>query len=61
VQAEEELQTHLQVNMVNSFLKFGATLAVGGWSFVTNRPLFNALLVSSTEEQFLGLVDTKGY
>ena len=61
VQAKEELQTHLQVNMVNSFFKFGATLAIGGWSSVTNCPLFNALLISSTKEQFLGLVDTKRY
>jgi hypothetical protein len=47
--------------MVESVRKFGATLAVDGWSFVTNRPLFNAMLVSSATKQFLGLVDTMGY
>jgi hypothetical protein len=36
-------------------------LAVDGWSSVTNRPLFNAMLVSLATEQFLGAVDTTGY
>jgi hypothetical protein len=46
--------------MVESICKFGATLAVDGWSSVTNRPLFNAMLVSSGIKQFLGAVDTTG-
>jgi hypothetical protein len=46
VQAKEELQAHLQVKMTKSIRKFGATLAVDGWSSVINRPLFNAMLVS---------------
>jgi hypothetical protein len=61
VQAKEELQAHLQVKMVESICKFGATLAVDGWSSVTNHPLFNAMLVSSATEQFLEAVDTIGY
>jgi hypothetical protein len=61
VQAKEELQAHLQVKMVKSVRKFGATLVVDGWSSVTNRPLFNAMLVSPATEQFLGAVDTTGY
>jgi hypothetical protein len=61
VQAKEELQAHLQVKMVESVRKFGATLAVDGWSSVTNHPLFNAMLVSPAIEQFLGAVDTTGY
>jgi hypothetical protein len=36
-------------------------LAIDGWSSVTNRPLFNAMLVSLATEQFLGAVDTTGY
>ena len=36
-------------------------MAVDGWSSVTNRPLFNAMLGSLTTEQFLGAVDTTGY
>jgi hypothetical protein len=47
--------------MVESVRKFGTTLAVDGWSLVTNRPLFNAMLVSPATEQFLGVVDTTGY
>jgi hypothetical protein len=61
VQAKEELQTHLQVKMVESIRKFGATLAVDRWSSVTNYPYFNAMLVSPAIEQFLGVVDTTGY
>jgi hypothetical protein len=61
VQAKEELQAHLQVKMVDSIRKFGATLAIDGWSSVTNRLLFNAMLVASAVEQFLGSVNTKGY
>jgi hypothetical protein len=61
VQAKEELQAHLQVKTVESVYKFGATLAVDEWSSVTNRPLFNAMLVSPAIEQFLGAVDTTGY
>jgi hypothetical protein len=61
VQAKEELQAHLQVKMVENVCKFGATLAVDGWSSVTNRPLFNAMLVFLATEQFLGVVDTTGY
>jgi hypothetical protein len=47
--------------MVESLRKFGAALAIDGWSSVTNRPSFNAMLVSSAIEQFLGSVDTTGY
>jgi hypothetical protein len=47
--------------MVESVRKFGTTLAVDGWSSVINRPLFNAMLVSSATEQFLEAVDTTGY
>jgi hypothetical protein len=36
-------------------------LAVDGWSSVSNRPLFNAMLVSPGTEQFMGAVDTTGY
>jgi hypothetical protein len=61
VQAKEELQAHLQIKTVESVRKFGATLVVDGWSSVTNRPLFNAVLVSPAIEQFLGAVDTTGY
>jgi hypothetical protein len=61
VQAKEELQAHLQVKMTKSIRKFGATLAVDGWSSVINRPLFNAMLVSPATEQFLEAVDTIGY
>jgi hypothetical protein len=61
VQAKEELQAHLQVKMVESVRKFGATLVVDGWSSVTNYPFFNAMLVSPATEQFLGAVDTIGY
>jgi hypothetical protein len=61
VQDKEELQAHLQVKMVESIHKFGATLAVDRWSSVTNRPLFNAMLVSPATEQFLGAVDTSEY
>jgi hypothetical protein len=47
--------------MVKSVRKFGATLAVDGWSSVTNCPFFNAMLVSLATEQFLKAVDTTGY
>jgi hypothetical protein len=47
--------------MVESVRKFGATLAIDGWSSVTNHPLFNALLVSPATKQFLEAVDTTGY
>jgi hypothetical protein len=50
VQAKEELQVHLQVKMVETVCKFGATLVVDKWSLVTNRPLFNTMLVSSAAE-----------
>ena len=46
VQAKEELQANLHAKTRESVRKFGATLAVDGWSSVTNRPLFNAMLVS---------------
>jgi hypothetical protein len=45
VQPNEKLQAHMQVKMVESVCKFGATLAVDRWSLVTDRPLFNAMLV----------------
>jgi hypothetical protein len=61
VQAKEELRAHLQVKTVESIRKFGTTLAVDGWSSITNHPLFNAMLVSPATEQFLGAVDTTGY
>jgi hypothetical protein len=61
VQAKEELQAHPQVKMVESVRKFGATLAINGWSSVTNCPFFIAMLVSTATEQFLGVVDTIGY
>jgi hypothetical protein len=61
VQAKKELQAHLQVKTIGNIHKFGATLAVDGWSSVTNCPLFNAMLVSPATEQFLGVVDTIGY
>ena len=61
VQAKEELQTHLHVKTVKSVHKFGATLAMDGWSSVTNCPLFNAMLVSTATKQFLGAVDTTRY
>jgi len=35
-------------------------MSIDGWSSVTNRPLINAMLVSSVGEQFLGSVDTSG-
>jgi len=44
----------------DSVRKFGVTLSIDGWSSITNRPLINAMLISSTGEQFLGLVDTHG-
>jgi hypothetical protein len=55
------LQAHLQVKTVESVRKFGTTLVVDGWSLVTNRPFFNAMLVSPGIEQFLRAVDTTGY
>jgi hypothetical protein len=61
VQAKEELQEYSQVKMVDSVCKFGATLAVNGWSSMTNCPLFNAMLVSLAVEKFLRLVDTTRY
>lgn len=61
VQAKEELQEYSQVKMVDNACKFGAILAVDGWSFVTNCPLFNAMLVSLVAEKFLRLVDTMRY
>jgi hypothetical protein len=61
VQAKEELQAHLQVKMLDSVCKFGATLAVDGWNSVTNRPPYNPMLLSLDTEQFLGSVDTTGY
>jgi hypothetical protein len=51
----------LQVKMLKSVCKFGATLAVDDWNSVTNSPLFNAMLVSLAIEKFLGSVDTMGY
>jgi hypothetical protein len=47
--------------MVTSVCKFGVTLAIEGWSSMTNRPLFNAMMVTSAAEQFFGIVDTMGY
>jgi transposase InsO family protein len=61
VQAKEGLQAHLQVKTIKSVRKFGTTLAVDGWNSVTNRPLFNTMLVSPATEQFLGAVNTTGY
>ena len=43
--------------MDESIRKFGASLAVGGWSNVINWPLFNAMFVTSTSKQFLGSID----
>jgi hypothetical protein len=50
VQAKEELQAHLKVKTIKSVRKFGSTLAVDEWSSVTNRPLFNAMLVFPATE-----------
>jgi hypothetical protein len=50
VQAKEELQAYLQVKTIKSVCKFGATLAIDGWSSITNRSLFNAILVSPAIE-----------
>jgi hypothetical protein len=61
VQAKKELQAYLQVKMVDIVRKFGATVAVDRWGSMTNRPFFNAMLVSSAVEQFLGSIDTTGY
>jgi hypothetical protein len=61
VQAKEELQVYMQVKKVESVCKFGATLAVDGWISVTNRPLFNAMIISPAIERFLGAVDTTRY
>ena len=47
--------------MVESVYKFGAALAVDGWSSDTNHLFFNAMLVSLAIEQFLGAIDTIGY
>jgi hypothetical protein len=58
---KEELQAHLQVKMVKSIHKFGATLAVDGWSLVTNHSLFNAMLVSLVVKKFLRSMDTTEY
>jgi hypothetical protein len=44
--------------MVDSIRKFGATLAVDGWSSMTNGPLFKAMLVSLATDQFLKSKDT---
>jgi hypothetical protein len=47
--------------MVDKIHKFGATLAVDGWSSVTNCLLFNAMLVPSAVEQSFGSIDNMGY
>ena len=59
-EAKVDLQTKLQKRTEDSIRKFGATLSIDGWSSVTNRPLINAMLVSSAGEEFIGSVDTSG-
>lgn len=60
-QAKTEVESKLKNRTNDSVRKFGATLSIDGWSSITNRPLINAMLVSSAGEQFLGSVDTSGF
>ena len=59
-QAKSDIQMKVHQRTEDSVRKFGATLSIDGWSSVTNRPLINAMLISSAGEQFLGSVDTSG-
>ena len=59
-QAKTDIEAKMKKRTEDSIRKFGATLSIDGWSSVTNRPLINAMLVSSAGEQFLGAVDTSG-
>ena len=60
VEAKADLEAQLNNRIAESVRKFGGTLALDGWTSVSNRPLCNAMLVSSVGELFLGSVDTTG-
>ena len=49
-QAKSNIQTKLLLRTEDSVRKFGATLSFDGWNSVTNRPLINAMLISSAGE-----------
>jgi hypothetical protein len=55
-----DIKTKLHNKTKDNIRKLGATLSIDGWSSVINRPLINAIFVSSASEQFLGSVDTIG-
>ena len=60
VQAKADLEAQLNNRVAESIRKFGGTLALDGWTSVSSRPLYNAMLVSPSGELFLGSVDTTG-
>lgn len=60
IQVKADLEVELNNRMTESVRKFGGTLALDGWTSVSNRPLCNAMLVSPAGELFLGSVDTTG-
>jgi len=49
-QAKTTLKAKLHKRTKDNIRKFGATLSIDGWSSVTNWPLINAILISSTSE-----------
>ena len=56
-QARTNFETSLNGRIAASVRKFGGTLAIYGWTFVSTRPVMNAMLVSPVGELFLGAVD----
>jgi len=60
-QAKADSEAKLHTRIEDNIRKLKATLSIiDGWSLLTNRPLTNAMLVSSSSEAFLGLMDTSG-